>query len=161
MYWWTMASGAFAAQAAIVSGTGLPSSMGRSKYAGGRVGSGDHAAAEASIEQSRIALQKVQAQVAADVAVAEAAYREAHARWVRYRGELEPKSAKVREAVAYAYEKGGASLVDLLTAQRDDNSVRLAMAQAMSDTVTAAADLKSARSVMSELEIKRAMRNEN
>src|SRR6185437_772581 len=49
MDWFTIASGAFAAHSAITSGTGLPSLTGRSKKRGGFVGSGDQAAAEASM----------------------------------------------------------------------------------------------------------------
>jgi outer membrane protein TolC len=46
--------------------------------------------------------------------------------------------------VAYAYEKGGTSLLDLLVAERNDNDVRLALAQAASDMTLAAATLKAA-----------------
>ena len=54
----------------------------------------------------------------------------------------------MREAVAFAYEKGGSSLVDLLEAERADNDARLAAAQAMSDTASAVADLKAATEAM-------------
>jgi cobalt-zinc-cadmium efflux system outer membrane protein len=59
----------------------------------------------------------------------------------------------VRESVAFAYEKGGASLVNLLDAERTDNDVRLATAQAMSDTASAVADLEAAQSVLAESEL--------
>jgi cobalt-zinc-cadmium efflux system outer membrane protein len=111
-------------------------------------------AAQASVEQSEIALARAQAQVAADLADAQAEYREARARWERYRDELGLKSTQVRESVAFAYEKGGASLVNLLDAERTDNDVRLATAQAMSDTASAVADLEAAQSVLSESELK-------
>ncbi len=107
-------------------------------------------AAEAAKEQNAIALGKAKAQVLADIANAEASYHESLERLKRYQEQIRPKAAKVRESVAFAYEKGGASLVDLLTAERDDNSVRLATAQAMSDTISAAADLEAARYVLSE-----------
>lgn len=112
-------------------------------------------AALANEEQLRIAMGRVQAQVAADLANAEDEYDEARARWLRYRDQLTPQSAKVRESVAFAYEKGGASLVDLLQAERTDNDVRLATAQAMSDTAAARADLAAARSVLTPEELKR------
>jgi cobalt-zinc-cadmium efflux system outer membrane protein len=111
-------------------------------------------AAQASVQQSEIALARTQAQVAADIADAQAQYREALARWARYRDELGPKSAQVRESVAFAYDKGGASLVNLLDAERTDNDVRLATAQAMSDTASAVADLEAAQGVLSESELK-------
>ena len=116
---------------------------------------GNIEAARATEEQFRIAAGKVQAQVAADIASAEDEYDEAHARWLRYRDELAPQSAKVRETVAFAYEKGGASLVDLLQAERTDNDVRLATAQAMSDTVGAQADLEAAQTVLTPGELER------
>ena len=46
--------------------------------------------------------------------------------------------------MAYAYQKGGASLLDLLVAERNDNDVRLAAAQAASDTAATAAAFKAA-----------------
>ena len=55
--------------------------------------------------------------------------------------------------MAFAYNKGGASLVDLLNAEQTDNTVRLAVAQAMSDTASTAADLIAARTVLSEIEL--------
>jgi cobalt-zinc-cadmium efflux system outer membrane protein len=109
--------------------------------------------AQAAVDQFDLALGKVRAQAMADIATAEVEYSEAHDRWMRYLDQIRPKSAKVRESVAFAYEKGGASLVDLLDAERTDNDVRLATAQAMNDTAGAAADLKAARTVVSEAEL--------
>jgi cobalt-zinc-cadmium efflux system outer membrane protein len=114
---------------------------------------GNIKSAQAALDQSAIALDKARAQVIADISNADVGYREAFERWQRYQSQIRPRAAKVRESVAYAYEKGGASLVDLLTAERDDNSVRLATAQAMSDTASAAADLTAARNVLSENEL--------
>ncbi|HEX4647034.1 MAG TPA: TolC family protein [Verrucomicrobiae bacterium] len=110
-------------------------------------------AAQAARDQAAIQLEKVKAQVISDIAVAESAYREALERLQRYQKQIQPKSAQVREAIAFSYQKGGASLVDLLTAERDDNNVRLAAVQAMSDTASAAADLAAARQVLSETEL--------
>jgi len=115
---------------------------------------GNIKAARAAVEQSEVTLGRVRAQAAADIANAEVGYREARARWQRYQEQIRPNSTKVREAVAFAYEKGGASLVDLLDAERTDNDVRLATAQAMSDTASTQADLKAARTVLSENELK-------
>jgi cobalt-zinc-cadmium efflux system outer membrane protein len=110
-------------------------------------------AAKASLDQSELSVAKIKAQVAADIGSAQAAYDEAYSRWLRYRDQIRPKAAKVRESVAFAYSKGGASLVDLLDAERTDNDVRTAAAQAMSDAASAAADLNAARSVLSENEL--------
>jgi outer membrane protein TolC len=55
--------------------------------------------------------------------------------------------------VAFAYEKGGASLVDLLDAERTDNDIRLATVQAISDTASAIADLLAARNVLTQTKL--------
>ncbi len=109
---------------------------------------GEIRAAQATVEQNTSALAKARAQAALDVATAESAYHEASTRLQRYREQILPKSQAVRESVAFSYEKGGASLLDLLEAERADNDARLAAAQAMSDTAGAAADLKAATEVM-------------
>jgi cobalt-zinc-cadmium efflux system outer membrane protein len=101
-------------------------------------------AAEAAREQARLALLKIQAQAAADIASARYFYESATNRWRNYRDSVRPKSEQIRKTLAYAYEKGGASLLDLLIAERNDNDVRLAAAQAASDTVVAIATLKAA-----------------
>ncbi len=117
---------------------------------------GNIRAAEAARQESELALGKISAQAQADIARAEVAYREARERLQRYQEHIQPRAAEVRQSVAFAYSKGGASLVDLLTAERDDNNVRLAAAQAMSDTASAAADLRAARTTVSETEITQA-----
>jgi outer membrane protein, heavy metal efflux system len=114
---------------------------------------GNIKSAQAQQEQSTIALGKVKLQVLSDIANAEVAYKEASERLHRYEDQIRPKAGSVRESVAFSYEKGGASLVDLLDAERTDNDVRQATAQAMSDTVSAAADLKAARAVLPETEL--------
>jgi cobalt-zinc-cadmium efflux system outer membrane protein len=110
-------------------------------------------AAQASVNQFEYALGKLKAQASADVANAEVAYHEASTRLQRYHDQTGPKSASVRESVQFAYNKGGASLVNLLDAEKTDNDIRMAVAQAMSDTASAAADLAAARNVLSESEL--------
>ena len=105
-------------------------------------------AAQAVVAKNAFALAKARAQTSADVANARSEFSEASERLARYQNQILPKSQKVRESVAFAYEKGGASLVDLLEAERADNDARLATAQAMSDTASAAADLKAATGAM-------------
>ncbi len=86
-------------------------------------------------------LGKIKAQAAAEVAAARAALEEASARRKRYANTIAPKSAETVKIVQYAYQKGGAALVDLLQAQRTDNDIRVATAQAMADKASAAATL--------------------
>jgi outer membrane protein, heavy metal efflux system len=117
---------------------------------------GNIKAAQAARQQSELALGKVSSQAQADLVHAEVAYQEARQRWQRYQDQIRPRATQVRQSIAFAYSKGGASLVDLLTAERDDNNVRLAAAQALADTASAAADLKAARTVISETDITQA-----
>jgi cobalt-zinc-cadmium efflux system outer membrane protein len=106
---------------------------------------GNITAAQATLEQTAVQLAKVEAQAAAEIVTAQTTYSAALSRWQRYREQLAPKSRQIRETVAFAYEKGGASLLDLLSAQRNDNDVRLATAQAAADTANASAALRAAR----------------
>jgi cobalt-zinc-cadmium efflux system outer membrane protein len=115
--------------------------------------SGNIKAAEAARDQAETALEKTKAQAMADIANAETECNEAAQRCQRYRDQIVPKSAKVRDSVAFAYEKGDASLVDLLEAERTDNDVRLAAAQAQADNASATADLIAARNVVSGPEL--------
>jgi cobalt-zinc-cadmium efflux system outer membrane protein len=114
---------------------------------------GNIRAAEAARQETEFALGKISSQAQADITAAEIGYQEARQRWQRYQEQIRPRSAQVRESIAFAYSKGGASLVDLLTAERDDNNVRLAAAQALADAASAAVDLKAARTVTSEAEL--------
>ena len=110
-------------------------------------------AARAAVEQSRLAFAKLQAQMTSDVINAEAAFDEASSRLKRYHEQIRPQSASARESVVFKFEKGGATLVDLLEAQRTDNDVRLATAQAMADTASTAADLTAAKTTLTETEL--------
>lgn len=101
-------------------------------------------AAEVQQEQARIALEKTRAQITADIVTAQADYRAAAERLKIQREEIQPKSAGVLQTVSFAYQNGGASLLDLLLAQRNDNEIRLATAQAAAETAVAVANLNAA-----------------
>ncbi|MGA2692999.1 MAG: TolC family protein, partial [Opitutaceae bacterium] len=94
---------------------------------------GEILGAQAARNQAEAHLDSVRVQAAADVSAARVAYREARDRARRYEQSLVPKSAEVTKSVVYAYEKGGAALIDLLDAQRNDNSIRQAAVQADAD----------------------------
>jgi len=98
------------------------------------------AAQAAGGEAARAAVHP-HAAVAADVVTARRAYEEAFARWRRYRDELRPRSDLIRRSVSLAYERGGASLPELLAAQRSDNDIRLAAIAAAGDAAIARAVL--------------------
>lgn len=109
--------------------------------------------ARAAVDQFELALEKVKAQNAADVANARVEYREAYDRLQRYQNLIVPQSAKSRDAMAFAFEKGSATQVDLLEAERTDNTVRMALAQAQSDTASAVADIVAAQFVLPEAQL--------
>jgi cobalt-zinc-cadmium efflux system outer membrane protein len=116
---------------------------------------GNIKSAQAAVAQFQEALGKIHTQAVADAATAESEYDEAVKRWQRYRDEIAPQSAKVRESVAFKYEKGAATLVDLLNAEQTDNTIRLALVQSINDTASAIADLTAARTVLSDSDLKR------
>ena len=116
---------------------------------------GNILAAEAAREQARLAFEKLQAQAAAEVATARFAYHGTITRWQSYRDRIQPKSDTIRKTMAYAYQKGGASLLDLLVAERTDNDVRLAAVQAAGDTAVAIAALKAATQEIQSSQIKK------
>ncbi|MCX6903119.1 MAG: TolC family protein [Verrucomicrobia bacterium] len=101
-------------------------------------------AAEAARAQAATQLDKVKGQIAAEIVSAREACREAASRYDNYLRVLKPKSAEILKTISFAYEKGGASLLDLLSAQRNDNDVRLATVQAAADAASAQAALKAA-----------------
>ncbi len=106
---------------------------------------GNIRAAEAARDQAQAQASKIETQIASEIAAAEIAYREAFARWRRYLDQIAPSSAAVVATVSFAYQKGGASLLDLLFAERNDNEIRVATAQAMADCATTSATLAIAR----------------
>jgi len=107
-----------------------------------------HAAA-AVRDQAASQVGKIQTQVASDISTAEVAYQEALTRWHKYQKDISPRASEVLKSVTYAYQKGGATLLDLLEAERSDNDIRLATAQAMADSATTAATLANVRNVIS------------
>lgn len=111
---------------------------------------GNIKAAEAARRQAELTMEKIESQVAFDIAFARVAYAEATHRWQAYQSDLASKSAKVLETVQFAYKKGGASLLDLFAAERTDNDVRTAAVQAMGDRATAAVSLAAARNALEE-----------
>jgi len=105
---------------------------------------GGISAARAAREQAQAQLDKARMQASADVANARAAYSEARARADAYAQELQPKSARVVKTVAYSYERGGAALIGLLAAERNDNDIRLATVRAQADAASASFALAAA-----------------
>lgn len=101
-------------------------------------------AAALARDQADLGVAKRRAQIASEIAAARKSYEEASSRWTEYKNVIRPRADRVRESVSLSYEKGSASLLDLLQAQRSDNDVRLAAAQAAADTIIARAALQAA-----------------
>jgi cobalt-zinc-cadmium efflux system outer membrane protein len=108
---------------------------------------GEVKAAEIACSDARRDIRKVAAQVAAERTQAQSAYSSARERWHHFRGEIQPKSLQIRENISFAYRKGGATLLDLLSAQRTHNEARTETAQSAADTLAALADLSAAFNV--------------
>ena len=108
------------------------------------------ASAMAARDQAVIQIGKIETQIAAEAAGARIAYDDASRRWQRYLESIRPRSAAIRQTMTFAYQKGGASLLDLLSAERNDNDVRLATAQAAADAAVAQAALSAALTSFTE-----------
>ncbi len=104
---------------------------------------GEILAAQQNYDAALRELQKVRARAAAEIAQAGAVYDAAIERHRRFVSELLPAAEKVRDTVHFAYEHGGASLLELLEAERSRNDIRLAAAQAAADASSARADLEA------------------
>ncbi len=104
-------------------------------------------AAKAARDQAEAQLDKVRVQAAAELASQRVAYEEARNRAEVYVRQLQPRSTSITETIAYAYQHGGAALVELLAAERNNNDVRLAAVHARADLLSAAAALEAALNV--------------
>ncbi len=105
---------------------------------------GEIALAAVSRERAARERERLRAKIAAEQATARASFKSALGRWRSFRQTIAPKAEKVRQTVVYAYQNGGASLLELLEAERSANDVATASAQAAADAVSAAADLAAA-----------------
>lgn len=106
--------------------------------------SGAILAAGAGRNQAVQQQRRVEAKIAAEISAAEQSYQAAMERYRRQSNVIAPKSSAVLKTVELAYEKGGASLLELLAAERTDLETRLSAAQASADTATALAALCAA-----------------
>lgn len=98
---------------------------------------GELAKAEADLRTQKTSQQKIRAQIVADVTTAWAAYSIARARIDRMRGELIVRAARARDLVSLQYEKGAASLFELLDAQRTYVGIQAELLQTINDYWTA------------------------
>jgi cobalt-zinc-cadmium efflux system outer membrane protein len=105
-------------------------------------------AAEAARESASIDLARARSRARAEIAAASTNLETARARARTLDAELLPMAREVRETVAYAWSEGGASLLELLEAERSLNDLRIAAATAQADLVQAASDERAARGLL-------------
>jgi len=96
------------------------------------------------IDRSQQASDAARAQVFSDVDTAYELVRSNVALLKPYKEKYNDQALRVRDTVTFAYEHGGASLMDFLNAQSDYRQVQLAYAQLIGAYLTAAAQLNLA-----------------
>jgi cobalt-zinc-cadmium efflux system outer membrane protein len=96
------------------------------------------------IDRSRQAGEAARAQVFSDVDTAYEQVRSNVALLKPYKAKYNDEALRVRDTVTYAYQHGGASLMDFLNAQSDYRQVQLAYAQLLGAYLTATAQLNMA-----------------
>ena len=102
---------------------------------------GEKARTEIDIRRSERLREATEAQVFSDV---DSAYATLHSNVVLlrpYKAKYLQLAAKVRETVSYAYQRGGASLLDFLTAQNDYRTVQVNYLNLVGAYLTAASQL--------------------
>ena len=96
------------------------------------------------IDRSKQASEATRAQVFSDVDSAYAQVESNIALLRPYKAKYKDQSTRVRDTVTYAYEHGGASLMDMLNAQGDYRTVQLAYLQLIGAYLNAASQLNLA-----------------
>jgi cobalt-zinc-cadmium efflux system outer membrane protein len=97
--------------------------------------------AEGAQRQARLAVQSLEQKTRADVAGAVAQYEAAAAQVRLFRNGILQDTDKVLEGIQYSYRHGGASLLELINAQRTSNEVYLAAFDAQAAHAKALATL--------------------
>jgi cobalt-zinc-cadmium efflux system outer membrane protein len=96
------------------------------------------------IDRSQQASEAARAQVFSDVDTAYELVRSNIALLKPYKEKYNDQALRVRDTVTFAYEHGGASLMDFLNAQSDYRQVQLAYAQLLGSYLTAEGQLSLA-----------------
>jgi outer membrane protein, heavy metal efflux system len=113
---------------------------------------GEKQRTQIDIDRSRQASEAVRAQVFSDVDSAYAVVQSSIALLKPYKAQYNDQALRVRDTVTYAYQHGGASLMDFLNAQSDYRQVQLAYVQLIGSYLTAVGQLNLAvgREVLQE-----------
>ena len=96
------------------------------------------------IDRAQQASEATRAQVFSDVDTAYELVRSNIALLIPYKEKYNDQALRVRDTVTFAYEHGGASLMDFLNAQSDYRQVQLAYAQLLGSYLTAEGQLSLA-----------------
>ncbi len=105
---------------------------------------GEKQRTQIDIDRSRQAGEAVRAQVFSDVDTAYAEVESNIELLKPYKAQYNDQALRVRDTVTYAWQHGGASLMDFLNAQSDYRQVQLAYVQLIGAYLTAAAQLNMA-----------------
>jgi len=105
---------------------------------------GEKKRTQIDIDRSRQASDATRAQVFSDVDTAYELVRSNIALLKPYKAKYNDEALRVRDTVTYAYQHGGASLMDFLNAQSDYRQVQLAYTQLIGAYLTAAGQLNLA-----------------
>lgn len=105
---------------------------------------GEIARATADLRAQELTRTKVEAQIAADVSAALAAFESAKSRTARMDQSLLSRAARARDLVRLQYEKGAASLFEFLDAQRTWLATQSEYLQTINDYWTAVFQLEQA-----------------
>jgi outer membrane protein, heavy metal efflux system len=105
---------------------------------------GEKKRTQIDIERSQQASEAARAQVFSDVDTAYELVRSNVELLKPYKAKYNAEALRVRDEVTYAYEHGGASLMDFLNAQSDYRQVQLAYAQLIGAYLTAVGQLNLA-----------------
>ena len=108
---------------------------------------GELESAQASRTQAELQLKAVQLQAEAEVRDAYSRYQAAVQRLQVYRGGMLKDADRVLEARLYAYQRGGATLLEVIDAQRTSADIYLAYAQALVDHAHALVTLEQAAAI--------------
>jgi cobalt-zinc-cadmium efflux system outer membrane protein len=108
---------------------------------------GEYLVATNTVLQSEKTLRSVELKAEIDVRQNFERFRFAKTRAAKYEGPILELSAKVLEARLAAYKTGGATLLDVLTAQKADTDVRLASIDALSERAKALVALEQAANI--------------
>jgi cobalt-zinc-cadmium efflux system outer membrane protein len=107
-------------------------------------GQGEVARAQAALDAQRIALSRLDAQIASDVAQSFAAWLSARSRVTRMESTTLSRARRALDLVDYQYKRGSASLLELLDAQRTFTSTQAEYQQNVGDWWTALYQLETA-----------------